>query len=322
VSGAERGYAAPPFAPLEHADGYLPLEDHGLIGDGATAALVGRDGAISWLCLPRFDSPPVFCSILDHQRGGRFLVAPENPSEARQRYEPDSGVLTTEMRSPTGLVRVTDALMLRRGADLTEDVTAARGELLRSVVVLDGEARVRISVEPRGGASASRRGDGLQVRCHDHPDLDLQLSATAPLEGLDTILALRAGEEVHVGLRWGRGRHRGYDWRPAEVLQGTLDAWRAWMHHFSYVGPNEPLVRRSAITLKLLDHFASGAIVAAPTSSLPEVLGGLRNWDYRYTWVRDAAFSVYALRRIGLDREAWGFLGWVLDAIEGEVSPV
>ena len=321
MSGAELGYAAPPFAPLEHADGYLPLEDHGLIGDGATAALVGRDGAISWLCLPRFDSPPMFCSILDHRRGGRFLVAPESPSEARQRYEPDSGVLITEMRSPTGLVRVTDALMLRRGVDITEDVTAARGELLRSVVVLDGEARIRVSVEPRGGASASRRGDGFHVRCHDHPDLDLQLSATSQLEGLDTILALRAGEQVHVGLRWGRGPHRGYDWRPAEDLQGTLDVWRAWIHHFNYVGPNERLVRRSAITLKLLDHFASGAIVAAPTSSLPETLGGLRNWDYRYTWVRDAAFSVYALRRIGLDREAWRFLSWVLDAIEGEGEP-
>jgi len=146
-----------PFAALVDDDGYLPLEDHGLIGDGETAALVGRDGAISWLCLPRFDSPPLFCSILDHRRGGRFVVAPDGLTESRQRYEPDTGVLVTEMRAPFGLVRVTDALTLRRGADLTEDAPAARGELLRSIVVLDGEVNLRIGLQPRGGASGSRR---------------------------------------------------------------------------------------------------------------------------------------------------------------------
>ena len=119
------------FSPIVAIDGYLPLEDHGLIGDGETAALVARNGAISWLCLPRFDSPPVFCSILDHRRGGQFLIAPEDLTVARQRYEPDSGVLTTEMRTQSGLVRVTDAMTLRNGADLTTDASAARGELLR-----------------------------------------------------------------------------------------------------------------------------------------------------------------------------------------------
>ena len=310
-----------PFAALVDDDGYLPLEDHGLIGDGETAALVGRDGAISWLCLPRFDSPPLFCSILDHRRGGRFVVAPDGLTESRQRYEPDTGVLVTEMRAPFGLVRVTDALTLRRGADLTEDAPAARGELLRSIVVLDGEVNLRIGLQPRGGASGSRRGEGLRVQCDRLPDLDLQLSATVALDGLDTTVALRRGEHAHVALRWGPGHRRGHDWRPAEAMTATLDAWRVWMRHFAYVGPNEPLVRRSAITLKLLDHFSSGAIVAAPTSSLPEALGGPRNWDYRYTWVRDASFSVYALRRIGLLHEAGGFLGWVLDAIDRDGEP-
>ncbi len=310
-----------PFKPVDDKGGYLPLEDHGLIGDGATAALVGLDGAIWWMCLPRFDSPPVFCSILDRKRGGRFVMTPDGLVEARQRYEPDSGVLATEMRAPTGVVRVTDALTLRRGADLTEDATAARGELLRSATVLEGEVRLRISVQPRGGASASLRGDGLQVRCDRLPNLDLQLAATQPLDGLETVVTLRAGQQLHVVLRCGWVRHRGHDWRPDEVMQATLDSWRAWTRHFSYAGPHEPLVRRSAITLKLLDHFASGAIVAAPTSSLPEAIGGSRNWDYRYTWVRDAAFSVYALHRIGLHREAWGFLGWVLDAIDRVGGP-
>src|SRR5215475_12956481 len=129
------------FKPVSYTDGYLPIEDHGLIGDGSTAALVGRDGAISWMCAPRFDSPPLFCRILDAGRGGAFTVAPENLIESRQFYEPDTAVLVTEMRCPTGLLRVTDALTLRQGADLTEDATAARSELVRIVEALQGSVR-------------------------------------------------------------------------------------------------------------------------------------------------------------------------------------
>lgn len=148
--------AAPELADVKRlGGGYLPLEDHGLVGDGATAGLVGRDGAVSWLCLPRFDAPAVFCSILDTKRGGRFLMAPEELVESRQRYEPDSGVLATELRCRTGLVRVTDALTLRRGADLAEDTPAGRGELLRSAVVLDGD--VRLVLDAAGGGAVGRR---------------------------------------------------------------------------------------------------------------------------------------------------------------------
>jgi len=124
------GSSLPAFAPLCRLGGYLPIEDHGLIGDGTTAALVGRDGRVSWLCVPRFDSAPLFCGILDAGRGGHFTVAPEDLVESRQFYESDTGVLVTEMRGRTGLVRLTDALTLRSGADLGEDVTAGRGELL------------------------------------------------------------------------------------------------------------------------------------------------------------------------------------------------
>src|SRR3712207_3498000 len=145
------------FAPLHRTKGYLPIEDHGLIGDGATAALVGRDGAVSWLCVPHFDSPPLFCRILDAGRGGSYTVAPDDLVESRQSYLPDSGVLVTEMRGRTGLVRVTDALTFRSGADLDEDVAAARGELLRSVEVLEGRIRLRVEIAPHGGAQAERR---------------------------------------------------------------------------------------------------------------------------------------------------------------------
>lgn len=131
----------PAFTPTRRTDGYLPIEDHGLIGDGTTAALVGRDGAISWLCVPRFDSLPLFCGILDAARGGAFTMTPDDLVAAQQAYEPDSGVLVTELRSPTGTVRVTDALTLRAGANLTEDVPAGRRELLRHARVLQGDVR-------------------------------------------------------------------------------------------------------------------------------------------------------------------------------------
>jgi GH15 family glucan-1,4-alpha-glucosidase len=305
-----------PFAPLRLIDGYLPIEDHGLIGDGTTAALIGRDGAVSWLCVPRFDSPPLFCRLLDAKRGGAFTVTPEELVEARQFYEPDSSVLVTELRSRSGLIRLTDALTLRSGANLAEDVAAGRAELLRSVSVLQGRVRLRIEVEPLGGVRAERHAGGFQLRCETDPERDLWLFSTGPLEGLRTVRELKAGDRLHLMLRCGGGSHRYHAVTPEEVLQATIDAWHRWLQHFCYDGPQRALVRRSAITLKLLEYFPTGAMVAAPTSSLPEAIGGPRNWDYRYAWIRDAAFTVYALRRIGLEQEAAGFLGWVLEAIE------
>ncbi len=312
--------SSPSFAPLWDGD-YPPIEDLGLIGDGTTAALVARDGTVVWLCVPRFDDDPLFCSLLDAGRGGFFHLAPEEILEARQRYEPDSGVLTTELRAPSGLLRISDCLTLRAGADLTEDVAVGRGELLRSLAVLEGSLLLHVDLQPRGGASAERRGEGWRIRARRRPDLDLHLSSNLALDGLRTVVAMRAGEQGHFALRWGGGPHRYRRLPPAGLLQATLDAWRRWLRHVRYDGPQDALVRRSAITLKMLDHVASGAMVAAPTSSLPEAIGGVRNWDYRYAWVRDAAFSVYALRRIGLDAEAWGFLAWALDAVERDGQP-
>jgi alpha,alpha-trehalase len=309
--------AWPDFAPLRREDGYLPIEDHGLIGDGSTAALVARDGSVVWLCLPTFDNPPLFCSLLDRARGGSFDLAPLDAYESRQRYEPDTGVLGTELRTPTGVVRIVDCLALRAGADLTDDVSAGRGELLRSVIGVEGTVEMRMALSPRGGASAEPRGDGVGLTVSGRPELDLQLEATVPLTGLGANFEVCAGEQVHFALRWD-GRWRGRrtaDQIPA-LIQGTIDGWRRWVPNIRYDGPQAPLVRRSALTLKMLDYMDTGALVAAPTSSLPESVGGGRNWDYRYAWIRDAAFSVYAFRRVGLDHEARGFLGWVLDVIE------
>src|SRR5215475_2474926 len=165
----------PAFRPVRRRDGYLRLEDLGLIGDGATVALVGLDGSIPWLCVPRFDSEPLFCSLLDAGRGGCFTVAPDDVVEARQRYEPDTAVLVTELRSPTGLLAVADALSLRPGAVLSDDVAAGRRELIRSAVVRDGSVRVRVELEPRGGASAQAAAGGLSVHVPRRPDLELHL---------------------------------------------------------------------------------------------------------------------------------------------------
>lgn len=309
------------FKPIRRMEGYLPIEDYGLIGDGITAALVGRDGTISWMCLPLFDSHPLFCALLDTKKGGAFTVAPDALQESRQYYQPDTGVLTTEMRHPRGLLRLTDALTFHSGADLTEDAAAGRSELLRMGEVLDGDVMLNLRLEPYGGAETELCGERLRVKWLLRPEMTICLFASFPLSGCRTQVALQAGARFYLSLRWEEGAHRYQAHPPDTILKQTIGTWHRWMRQFAYSGPREPLVRRAALTLKLLDYTPTGALVAAPTSSLPEAVGGTRNWDYRYTWIRDAAFTVYALRRIGLTLEAFSFLGWVLDCIESYGHP-
>ncbi len=291
-----------PWAALRRIDGYLPLEDHGLIGDGSTAALVARDGTVVWLCAPRFDSPPLLCSLLDTRRGGHFKVALEGLTAARQYYEPDTGILVTELQSPHASVRITDAMTFVPGAILVDEREMARGELLRRIEVLRGPATVEIQLAPRTTA----------------PDPAIDLDSDLPLTGWSTRLDLAEGRVGWVALRWCPQQEAdGFE----AVMERTRQAWLSWATNIQYDGPQRALVRRSALTLKLLDYFGNGAIVASPTSSLPEAIGGPRNWDYRYSWIRDAAFSVDALRAIGLVDEARGFLHWALRAFAGSGSP-
>ena len=217
----------PSFRPIRLREGYPPLEDLGLIGDGATVALVGLDGSIYWLCLPRFDSEPVFCGLLDQDRSGHFTIAPDELMQARQRYEPDTGVLITELRSPTGLVRLTDALALRSGADLTDDVPGGRGELVRSAVVLDGNVRLRVELEHRGGAQAWMAASGLRLNPSRRPDLQLHLRSSRPPSGLHGTYDLRQGDSLDVVLSWGRS-HRHHRFDAEAMLAGTAAAWRRW----------------------------------------------------------------------------------------------
>src|SRR5262245_62034343 len=264
----------PAFRQLHHKGGYPRLEDMGLIGDGTTAALVGLDGSIRWLCLPRFDSEPVFCALLDVAKGGHFILAPEQILEARQYYEPDTAVLHTEFQTSGGRVRVTDAMAVRAGADLTDDTPGGRAELVRSAVVLDGSVQLRVELEPRGGGSVQPASGGLHIRPSRQPSLNLHLRSNRPLDSLSTSHHLDAGERLDLVLSWG-GLHRHHRFEADALLQKTVEAWHRWMTSFRYEGPQAALVRRSAITMKLCDHWSRGSIVAAQPSSLPQPDGGV-----------------------------------------------
>ncbi len=300
------------FRPIEYRDGYLPIEDHGLIGDGTTAALVGIDGTISWLCLPRFDSMPVFCSILDRTIGGEFRIDTGTIVEARHRYLGDTAILITELRTATGIVRITDLMPLRDNADLGKEGAPSTGELLRCVEVVEGTADVTVRVEVRGGCDPERGKKGIRLRPRRFPDLDLELESSQELDGAGGSWHLERGESVTFCLRWNGGVGASSVDAPVAAVANTTEGWLGWLRDFQYRGPHRELVRRSAITIKLLDYLPNGSLIAAPTSSLPERIGGERNWDYRYAWIRDGAFAVNALRRIGLDAEANQFLRWAL----------
>lgn len=317
----------PAFEPVHTIDGHLPLERHGLIGDGRGCALVAADGSVPWMCVPRFDDDPVFCALLDPRVGGSLRTAPARIDEARQWYEDDTAVLVTELRGPDGVVRLTDAMALREGADLSRHERAAAGSFVREVRVMSGAVELHIEVEPRGGADFHRAPGGFDIERHRQPDRPLRFVADCPLDGPRTRVTLEQGERVGLMLSWGpttAGGRVADGWSGLGVdaeLDHVRRVWRTWAGCLDYDGTHQGLVRRSAITLKLLDHAESGAIIAAATSSLPEEIGGIRNWDYRFTWVRDAAFSVEALRRVGMVHEARDFHRWILDTVEGCERP-
>lgn len=301
------------WRPVRFRDGYPPIEDHGLIGDGRGCALVGRDGAVRFMCVPRFDSPPVFCGLLDRHGGGVFQVVPEGLRASRQSYLDDTAVLITDLRTETGTVRLTDAFLLRPGARLEHDTRASIGTLVRHARVTSGSVDLTVRLRPRDGATTRYNADRWQISCPGQQRV-AELTASRPLPAEGTTVHLAAGEDLWLALDWtGLSAPAG---SPQIALDSTIRAWRRWSAHLVDDLPQAGLVRRSAITLKLLDHIENGAIIAAATSSLPERIAGSRNWDYRYAWIRDAAYTVFALRRIGLPMEAGGFLSWVLDAIQ------
>ncbi|CAM5666473.1 MULTISPECIES: glycoside hydrolase family 15 protein [Streptomyces] len=294
------------------AKGYVPIADHGLIGDLRSVALVGMDGTIDWYCCGAFDSPSVFAAILDTERGGCFELAAAIPARTKQFYFPDTNVLITRFFTEDGVGEIQDFMPVGTGP-----AEADRHRLIRRVVCVRGSIPFRTRIAPRFGYGADRHTvrmiDGVAV--FESPKLSLGLTSTVPLEidGPDVYAEFKIteGEGVVFALDQvgGEVTPRRCAWaEAAEDLHDTVAYWRRWLASSRYRGRWREMVHRSALTLKLLTYAPTGAIVAAPTTSLPEQVGGERNWDYRYTWVRDAAFAVYAMLRLGFTDEAEAFM--------------
>ncbi|WP_328681208.1 glycoside hydrolase family 15 protein [Streptomyces sp. NBC_00322] len=294
---------------------YLPIAEHGLIGDLHSAALVGTNGTIDWYCCPRFDSPSVFASILDANRGGSFELAADVPTRTRQFYFPDTNVLITRFFASDGVAEIQDFM------PITDDPgAAAPHRLIRRVICVRGSLPFTARVAPRFGYGAEPHSAELQgnTALFRSESLSLALTATAPLEcdGLDarSRFKLLEGESAVFALDPIRDDVIPRACPQAEAedqFETTVRFWRNWLAASRYHGRWREMVHRSALVLKLLTYAPTGAIVAAPTTSLPEQIGGERNWDYRFVWVRDAAFCVYAMLRLGFTEEAEAFMGFL-----------
>jgi GH15 family glucan-1,4-alpha-glucosidase len=299
-------------------DRYLPIAEHGLIGDLHSIALVGTDATIDWYCAPRVDSPSVFGAILDAGRGGHWRLRPDcEVTTTKQLYFPDTNVLITRFLTPAGVGEIEDFMPVGQ----TRAGGAHRQRVVRRVLAVRGGMRFTTEIAPRfdyGRAAheVERYEHGAVFRA---PELALALETDLPLELRDGCLSadfeLRAGESTTFVLETlpaGAGPPPGHsDEQIARLIERTVAYWQRWLRQSRYTGRWREMVHRSALTLKLLSYEPTGAIIAAATTSLPEELHGERNWDYRYTWIRDAAFSLYALLRLGFSEEASAFMEWL-----------
>jgi len=296
---------------------YQPIENYGIIGNLHTVALVGVDGSIDWFCPGRFDAPAVFAALLDEQKGGYFRIAPKRPDVRRKQfYWPDTNVLITRFLSPDGVGQVTDYMPVGLPHD-----DPGRHQIVRRVQAVRGEMTFRLECRPAFNFARDphRAVDVPTGACFRSESLSLGLSSHQDLrveDGAATAeFTLRHGEVTTFVL--GAVEPKGgcgelLDEVQAEALAvATVEYWRRWLAQCTYSGRWREMVHRSALVLKLLTYEPTGAIVAAPTCSLPEEIGGGRNWDYRYTWIRDAAFTLYGLLRIGFTEEAGHFMGWL-----------
>jgi len=304
---------------------YQPIENYGIIGDLHTAALVGKNGSIDWLCLPSFDSPSVFGAILDDEKGGRCQIAPKVGDVVyKQFYWPETNVLVTRFFSQDGVGEVTDYMPVG-------EASRNRRELVRRISVTRGNMTFRLECQPAFNYARDRHrihksSEGV---CFQSPALSLALCSTIALTpdekgGVTAEFSLGEGQaaifllaQVAVG---DSSVHVLSAEEEASLFTATVQYWRRWIARCTYRGRWREMVYRSALVLKLLTYQPTGAIVAAPTCSLPERIGGIRNWDYRYTWIRDAAFTLYALMRIGFIEEAGSFMQW-LEARCHELKP-
>ena len=306
--------------------GYRPVRDYALVGDAHTAALVAKDGSIDWCCWPRFDSPAIFCRLLDARRGGWSQLCPTDEYETTRSYVGTTNVLAAEFKTEGGRVRLTDFMPVERLTESHRGEDIAPSErILRLVEGLGGSVEMEVSFRPtfdyaraetslspcEGGAVASAGREAVTLSCAAR----LRREESGALAGR---FQVREGERVWIALNYFPDVDP-HAVRPPRAecddeLKKTLSYWEEWWHACRYEGPYSEQVRRSALALKLLTYEPTGALVAAPTTSLPEEVGGVRNWDYRFTWLRDSSLILYAMMLLGYHEEAEDFFGW-LDAL-------
>jgi GH15 family glucan-1,4-alpha-glucosidase len=301
---------------------YPPIADYAAIGDGRTVALVSREGAIEWLCLPHFSAPSVFAAMLDRDSGGVFAISPELSHTSARRYVDDTNVLETTFRTTTGIVRVTDFIPMPANAHRLEPMR----EVLRIVEGIEGNVTVRVLVDPRpdygrGRTRPLRQGAlgwtwswGNELLTLN-TDARLRPSLAANATALDASVTISAGSKYAFSLCYTKGDigcSAPLGAAAEQRLSTTLAWWTQWAGRCSYDGPYRSVVIRSALALKLMTYSLSGGVIAAPTTSLPEALGGNRNWDYRYCWLRDAALTMRAFTGLGFMDEARAFFAWLV----------
>jgi GH15 family glucan-1,4-alpha-glucosidase len=295
--------------------GFQPIENYGVIGNMQSIALVGMNGSIDFLCYPDFDSPTVFAALLDDKNGGRFEIRPQLANvRVRQLYLPDTNILLTRFLAEEGVAEVTDYMPIDEGG-------AQPNEIVRRVSVIRGNVHFKARCQPRFNYAAAKHTVGISDQCATFYPINsgcppMSLYSTVPVreDSPDVIseFVLQAGETATFLLC---GACRAGQEPEMQLLKqrffDTARFWKAWISQSNYKGRWRETVHRSALVLKLLINRTHGSLIAAPTFSLPETIGGVRNWDYRYTWLRDAAFTLYALIRLGFVDETEAFIDWL-----------
>jgi GH15 family glucan-1,4-alpha-glucosidase len=300
------------------AEDYLPIEEHAIVGDLRTVALVGTNGTIDWYCPARFDAPSLFASLLDAERGGHFALSCRTTAHPKQLYLPDTNILLTRFLATDAVGEVIDFMVPE-----TSGTAAPRDLLVRRAQAVRGRATFELACHPAfdyarvphtvelvegvGAVFVSAAG-----RCVLRSDVPLKIEA----DGVGATFTLDEGHTADLVLEWHGDVRPLVAGETDELFARTSDFWQRWVAQSRYQGRWREMVQRSALALKLLVYHPTGALVAAPTTSLPEELGGGRNWDYRYAWLRDAAFTIYALMTLGFLEEAAAFMDWVQQRCE------
>ncbi|HEY3116496.1 MAG TPA: glycoside hydrolase family 15 protein [Chloroflexota bacterium] len=302
---------------------YRPLRDYAIIGDCRSAALVATDGSIDWLCLPRFDSPSIFGGLLDTNIGGRFRIRPTSEFRTERRYVPDTNVLETIFHCAGGDLVLRDLMAVASEEDKRREWTPDH-EIIREIEGLTGQVEVEVLYDPRPeygcrDAQLEERGRlglwGIADRSALLLRSDVPLELSPDGRRAHGRAVIHPGERAYLSFSFAEHLPAVIPLLGEEAgrrVRRSIEWWQAWVRNCSYQGPYRESVIRSALTLKLLAYAPSGAVVAAPTTSLPEWPGGVRNWDYRYCWLRDAAFTTRALFELGYYDEAEAFVNWML----------